>query len=613
MNKHLLFIDFETFWESRKGGYGLRQMSMIEYVRDPRFKAFGMGVCSIDSQPEWISAKNIPMYIDLIADQIGWPNVAVVGHNIKFDGTILKEIYEVVPGQYIDTKGMSKAVLAKSAKSHHLADLAEHFKLQAKGTMKTDGLTELTPEQEAELSEYCLHDVWLCRELYKKLSPGFPENQYAPMHRTVDMFVNPKVILNVPLLQTTAKEEAERRKKIFEEIGIDKKTFASNAKFPELLKARGFEVPTKTSPRTGKVIPALALGDTEFLEMTESENEELRTLCEARIAAKSTLLETRSTKLASIGATGPWPFDVEFSGADQTHRFSGGGGAGGNPQNFTKNSALRRAVEAPRGHSIVVGDFSNIELRIVAYLSKDAGLVQAIEQNTDIYCDFASVFFGRRITKADKAERQFGKVAILGLGYGMGWEKFIKTVRVHTGQTISEADSKKAIELYRTRYAGVPRLWDALDNVIPTIANTETRRSYMDLPVRFAYQSVALPSGLMLRYPNLREELNERGHPEWVYDVYRKKNLEHAKLYGGKLLENISQALAGELCKEAMLKMGDAVTGLVHDEIHVLCKQGLELVTAQKLKRAMSISPAWMPKMRLAAEVHTGKSWGSCK
>jgi DNA polymerase len=667
------------------------------------------------------------------------------------------------------------------------------------------------------------------------------------------MFVNPKLVLNVPLLEKTAKEEGERRANIFKEIGIDKAEFASNVKFPKLLLSKGYEVPTKKSLRTGKDIPALALGDPEFLEMVETENEELKSLCEARIAAKSTLLETRSTKLSAIGKTGLWPFDVEFSGADQTHRFSGGGGAGGNPQNFTRGSALRAAVEVPEGYSLVVGDFCvvpwsqilkadltwvradqlqvgdeligfeealpcrtfkpsfitgkstkvtqcrtvqtsqgpttvsndhmfvvkrrlpaggyhrewvkaidlqigdeiiflgrpwetdtsrdggwlagifdgegwishqkigfgqndgtvldtalqmlddrgfteiyrkknksgcnqilinggrehlrllgmlrpvrlmkkqrtlwenrrtwhnsnnlsatveglsfggirevislqtstktfisdgffshncNIELRIVAYLSKDPGLVQAIEKGIDLYCDFASVFYGRRISKADEVERRFGKCAILGLGYGMGATKFAKTVRLQTGRTLSEEDAKKAVELYRTRYAGVPRLWERLDDSIrlmKTTGHIEPSRAG-----QFVYEAVLLPSGLKIRYPNLRQ-VREGRHTEWVYDVYNKRKFEQRKLYGGKLLENISQALAGELCKEAMLQMGDNVTGLVHDEIHVLCKKGLELQTAQKLKRVMSISPKWLPEIRLDAEVSWGKSWGAAK
>ena len=609
--KKLLFIDFESAYSSKD--YTLKKMSMIEYVRDPRFKAFGFAWASPTGPAQWVAADNIVQSLDFVAREIGWPNVAVVGHNIKFDATILREVYECVPGQFIDTKGMSKAVLGKSVKGHSLADLAEHFGLESQGVMKTDGLRELTAEQEAELATYCIHDVELCRQIHAKLAGSFPASQYEAMHRTVSMFVNSKLNLNVKLLEQTAKEEATRRENIFKEIGIDKAEFASNAKFPKLLQGEGYEVPQKVSPRTGKTIPALALGDPEFLEMAEEGNERLKLLCEARIAAKSTLLETRSAKLSAIGRTGQWPFDVEFSGADQTHRFSGGSGAGGNPQNFTRDSALREAVEAPQGYSLVVGDFSNIELRIVAYLSKDPGLVQAIEAGVDLYCDFASVFYGRKITKSEATERRFGKCAILGLGYGMGAAKFAKTVRLQTGETLTEEQARKAVDLYRTRYGGVPRLWEALDTSIAVLFGEPNMRSVpANLPVRFGKEHIELPSGLRLRYPNLRQVKEER-RVEWVYDVYARRNLEQRKLYGGKLLENISQALAGELCKTAMLEMGENVTGLVHDEIHVLCKHGLELPTAQKLKRVMSVSPSWLPNMKLDAEVGWGKSWGNAK
>lgn len=624
--KHLLFIDFESYYNPADG-YGLRQQSMVEYVRDSRFKAFGMGAAEIDSEIRWYSAEDIGRFLGSYGYQAGgWENVAVVGHNIKFDGLILKEHFSVVPGQYIDTKGMSRAVLGKSIKGHSLANLADYFQLPSKGVMKTEGLSILTTEQETELAEYCQHDVWLCREIYLRLANGFPANQYGVLHRTVDMFINPKTVLNVPLLAKTSREEAARRSKIFELIGIDKKEFSSNIRFPKLLESKGFEVPMKYSPKKkdkeGKPlrIPALALGDIEFLEMVESENEELRALCEARVAAKSTLLETRSGKLASIGGTGAWPFDVEFSGADQTHRFSGGKGAGGNPQNFTRGSALRTAVEAPSGYKLVVGDYANIELRIVAYLSRDPGLVQAIEHGTDIYCDFASVFYGRRITKADKKERQFGKTAILGLGYGMGWKKFKHTVRLQTKETISEENARKAIELYRTRYAGVSALWAILHDKIQSMT-TKDSSTVLGLPVTFEHECIMLPSGLKIRYPNLRQERTtskdeETGRAytriEWVYDVYDKGHLAKRKLYGGKVLENISQALAGELCKESMMQM-DNVTGLVHDEIHVIAKKGLGLIVAQKLKRVMSVPPSWFPNIKLDAEVGVGENWGETK
>ena len=612
-----LFLDFETYFDSSKlVGYDLRKLDIVSYVRDPRFKALGVGIARDKEIAEWFPEH----FIAGLHETKNWNEISLISHNIKFDGFILAERYGIIAGRYIDTLAMSRAVLGKTVKSHSLGSLAEHFGLEQKGHLDTNGKVSLTQEEEKALGEYCIHDVELCRSIYSLLAKNFPENQYGSMDQTIRMFIQPKLQLNVPVLEKAAKEEAFRRENIFKEIGIDKKEFASNIKFPLLLESKGYTVPTKESPRKKDAegnpirIPALALGDTDFLEMLESENEELRTLCEARVAAKSTLLETRATKLASIGRFGAWPFDVEFSGADQTHRFSGGSGAGGNPQNFTRGSALRQSVEAPEGHELVVGDFSAVELRIQAYLSRDPGLVQGFENNQDHYCDFASAFYSKTVTKEDKEERRFGKTAMLGLGYGMGWKKFIRTVRLQTGQKIDEEASRKAVDLYRTRYAQIPALWNKLVAIIPSLADGSLKSVY-GLPVTFRKNEIILPSGLAIRFPNLHQEAQETGmhHIEWVYDIWSKGKLEKRKLYGGKMLENISQGLAGELCKFSMTDMGDLVAGQVHDELICVAKKGLGSIVAAKLKRAMTTSPAWLPTMKLDAEIHTGTNWLQCK
>ncbi len=601
-----LHLDFESYY-STESHYDLKSVSITEYIRDPRFKAFGAGIAFDDKPISWVTGKDL----EICFEYIDWSQVDLIGQNVKFDGAILAWKYGKIPRSYIDTKGMSRAVLGKSIKNHSLATLAEYFKLESKGHLATNNLLTLTPQQEKELADYCIHDVDLERKIYKQLKVDFPTSEYASMDQTIRMFVEPKLELNVALLLETAKNEVKRRETIFKEIGIEKPEFASNKKFPALLIREGYEVPNKISPRTGKTIPALALGDTEFLEMLETNDERLKTLCEARIAAKSTLLETRSTKLARIGTTGKWPFDVEFSGADQTHRFSGGSGAGGNPQNFTRNSALREAVKTSEEYELVVGDFSNIELRLVAYISKDPGLLESIEKGKDIYCDFASAFYGRTITKEDKIERQFGKTAILGLGYGMGSDKFIRTVRTQTGQKINKETAQKAVNLYRIRYNYVQALWHTLNTMIPFMTKKDEKYN-IRLPVQIGFEHLRLPSGLKIRFPNLRQEEKD-GRLEWVYDVWSKNHLEKRKLYGGKVLENIAQGLAGEICKEAMIKLGSNVVGQVHDELHLICRKGTGTLAAQNMKRIMSLSPDWMPEMILDAEVKVGANWGEAK
>lgn len=604
--KNLLFVDFETAYDS-KNKYDLRKMSVLEYVRDPRFNIQGMGFCWENTKPEWVSGEHD--IADTLAP-IDWSDTAIVAHNIKFDGFILKEKFGIQPKMWIDTKGMAKAVLGKSVTSVSLAKLAQHYGFVSKGTLKTDGIKELTSQQEKELAEYCMHDVELCKQIYQKLILGFPADELPFLSMTVDMFVNPQLILNTALLQQTAVAEYEEKKQKLDNLGLPKTIFASNPKFAELLRKEGYIVPMKVSPRTKKQIPALALGDPEFLEMADSEDPILKTLCEARIAVKSTLMETRSIKLAKIGATGKWGFDVDYSGAKQTHRLSGGKNAGGNPQNFTRNSPLREAVQAPEGHKLIVGDFANIELRLQAYLANDPGMIEAIENDRDIYSDFASTFYGRPITKADKAERQFGKCAVLGLGYGMGATKFQRTALLQTGQKISMEEAKKAVTLYRWKYGQIPALWDRLHLEISSMT-IDAKGRYCGLDaIHFEKNALILPSGLKMRYPNLRWD-----NKEWIYDTYEKlvDRTEQKKLYGGKILENICQGLAGELCKEAAIVFFPNVTGLVHDEIHLLVPDRLASEYMLLLKSQMEKSPKWLPKMKLKAEVGMGQTWAGSK
>ena len=238
-------------------------------------------------------------------------------------------------------------------------------------------------------------------------------------------------------------------------------------------------------------------------------------------------------------------------------------------------------------------------------------MIDAIENNVDLYCDFASTFYERTITKKDELERRFGKCAILGLGYGMGAKKFKRTVRLQTGQDISDAEADRAVDLYRSRYTRVPQLWYVLNSYIPLLARDE-EGLFIGLPIRYRKEALILPDGLEMQYPNLRQEEGEKG-PEWIYDIWDKGQLQRRKLYGGKVLENISQALAGILCKDAAQQFGDKVTGLVHDEIHLVERAPFALLTKKKLERVMSMTPNWMPRMKLKAEVGMGKNWLDAK
>ena len=167
-------------------------------------------------------------------------------------------------------------------------------------------------------------------------------------------------------------------------------------------------------------------------------------------------------------------------------------------------ASLRDAICAPEGYNLIVGDFAAIELRLLAWLAKEPKLMGKIINDEDIYADFASLKYGRKITKADKVERQFGKCSILGLGYNMGAKKFKATVKTQTGMDISEDEAWKTVDLYRTTYFNVPKLWEQAHALLPLISPGKVGCIWFAPFIKVRKNALVLPSGLAIKYPNLR-------------------------------------------------------------------------------------------------------------
>ena len=598
-------IDVESYFD-RKIKYDIKSMSITTYIRDSRFWLLGLAYRFLDDEKtHWLAGGHA---VEAWIASVDWRSTVVVAHNCKFDGSILAWRYGVKPYAWVDTVALAKAVLGNNVSGYSLKRLAEYLGLPPKGELSCEGVLHPSAEQLAALGEYCKNDVDICKEIYAKLSPQLPQGQLSAMDWTVRAFIEPRLTLDAAVLWKGVQNEKKRREEIIKASGVDKAILSSNKQFAEHLAAQGICVPTKLSARTGNRIPAFARTDDGLAQLAIDAPD----LYAARIASKSNLLETRGESLLAVAKTGLFPFDVGFSGAVQTHRYSGGSGAGGNPQNFTRNSFLRGAICAPEGYGLVVGDFAAIELRLLAWLAKEPKLMGKIINDEDLYCDFASMKYGRKITKADKAERQFGKGAILGLGYNMGAKKFKVTIKAQTGMDISEDEAWETVNLYRTTYFNVPKLWAHAHDLLPLISSGKIGCLWFAPFIKVKQNALVLPSGLEIKYPNLRQIGDE-----WVYDTYKKVyEAEQTKIYGGKIVENICQALAGELCKEAILRAeyrGLRCVGQVHDEIlSVARNEGIE-EAVEILKECMEHPPIWMPTLKLKAEVSSGKDWNSAK
>jgi DNA polymerase bacteriophage-type len=600
-----LYIDLECYYDT-KIGYDLKSMSMTEFIRDPRFKVHGCG-CMMEGYYKWVPGDKMESVRSL-----PWNEIELIAHNVKFDGGILAWRYSIHPARYFDTVSLSRAILGQNIQSYSLKSVAAYLGLAPKGELGIDGLASLTSEQEAKLIEYNKTDLQLCSLIDAKLRGQFPDGQLGALDWTTRAFINPVLELDVDRLEKMVAKERIKKADIFLKLGIDKEIFSSNKKFEELLHERKIDVPTKPSPRNpAKTVPAFSLTDPGFIALKETHSD----LYEARVAAKSTIVETRGDNLAAIGRTGAFPFDVQFSGAIGTHRYSGGSGAGGNPQNFPRKGDMRRSIIAPSGSMLVVGDFSAIEARIVAWLAKEPKIVSGFLQEDDIYSQFASTVYGRPINKKDNPrERQVGKTCILGLGYNMGAKKFKLRIKQDAGITIDDKEAYRIVNLYRSTYGNIPLLWRNAGNLLPQMVEGNTSFIPFAPFLRLERNAIKLPSGLRIQYPNLRYKSDV---DEWVYDVYKRKyDAEGVKLYGGKIIENICQALAGEICKIAINRAeerGLRVVGQVHDEILVVSPQERAERDINTLMECMQTPISWWPTLRLSAEVHSGKSWAEAK
>lgn len=523
------------------------------------------------------------------------------------------------PHAYMDTVGLAKAVLGGNVANYSLKRLGEYLGLPAKGEISCDGIRNPTPGQLAHLGEYCIVDTDICKGIYEKLMPQFPKSQIFSMDWTIRCFVDPRLQLNRFVLATGVEEEKVRRENIIRASGVDKKVLSSNKQFAQYLVGRGIPVRTKVSGRTGKAIPAFAKTDSG-LDVLKSAYPELY---RARLASTANLLETRGAALLEVAKTGAFPFDISFSGAPQTHRYSGGSGGGGNPQNFTRKSFLRTAVEPPEDWSLIVGDFAAVEARIIAWLAKEPKLMTAFSQDIDVYSDFASVIYGRPINKHDNPdERFFGKEGILGLGYGMGWRKFKDRVKLVLGKDISDEEAKRVVKLYRDTYFNIPKLWDNANNILPLLAEGKIGCLWFAPFIKARKNTLILPSGLPIYYPNLRygdyfDPKSQEHREGWHYDSFDKSGkIEAVGIYGGMVIENICQALAGELCREAIERAEYKqlpCEGQIHDEIMAICPKGREKEAVQVLKAAMEQTPSWLPTIKLKAEVGYGRNWNAAK
>jgi len=625
----IITIDFETFYDQ---DFSLSKLTTEQYVRGDLFEVIGLGIQVGTGQPQWYAGR------DAVADAlstIDFSDKAILCHNTAFDGAILSWHFGVKPKLWLDTLSMARPTHQLTV-GGSLKALATYFGLGAKGTEVLDAkgkrLADFTTGELAQYGEYCKNDVDLTYKLFQKLKVGFPVSELLIIDQTIRMYTEPSIKLDKQLLETHLEEVKAKKRGLLNDLAYNDMGMAnvtdmlmSNAAFADALKRLNVAPPMKVSARTGKETFAFSKTDQAFIDLLEHPDEKVQTLVSARLGIKSTIEETRTERLIGVSDRGYLPILLNYYGA-HTGRFSGGDKL--NLQNLPArgNTTIRRAICAPDNHVLISCDSSQIEARMVAWLAGQDDLVQAFADNRDVYSEFASEVYGRPITKADKVERFVGKTCILGLGYGMGAEKFRRTLEI--GQAgvnviIDLAEAQRIVHLYRSKNFKIVALWKLLDRALGGILARQS--GVVAKNITYDADGIRLPNGFYIRYPALRKDVNNysyiadaRSFRAAVKNrvmsgaVEKEAKVNWVSVYGGKATENLIQAMARIVIADQMTVIGQKyhVAFQVHDEIIIVAPEANGAEAQAELERVMSTPPKWAPDLPVACESGMAKNYG---
>lgn len=606
---NIIALDFETYYDKE---YSLSKITTEEYVRSELFEAIGVGVQVNDEPTVWFSGDHQQTYDWL--HEFDWQNSFLLAHNAVFDASILSWRFDIYPKGILDTLSMARAWHGVDV-GGSLAFLAEKYQLGKKGTEVVNALgkrrADFSPDELKAYSGYCINDVNLTRALFDILIQNFPTKELKVIDTTIKMFTEPTLELDLPLLEQHLENVKAKKEQLLEMAAANRDDLMSNDKFAELLKKLGVEPPVKISAKTGKEAWAFAKTDEAFKELANHPDPRVQILVGARLGNKTTLEETRTQRFIDIAKRGCMPVPLKYYAA---HTGRWGGDDKVNLQNLPSRgqnaNKLKRAIRAPEGFVIIDSDSSQIEARVLAWLAEQNDLVEAFEKGEDVYKIMASAIYGKPVEEISKDERFVGKTTILGAGYGMGAAKFAAQLKV-LGTEVEEAECKRIIDVYRSTYAKIPELWSSAQRCLEAIIQKQSASLGREGVLTFdpLEQGFMLPNKLWLRYEGLHKVTTD-GKTQYEYPTRKGAT----KTYGGKVIENLCQAIARCVIAEQMTLIAKRykVVLTVHDAVACIAPKKEAEEAKAYVEQCMRNRPQWCIDLPLNCEAGYGESYGDC-
>ena len=664
-----LTLDFETYYDKE---INLKKMTTQAYVMHPQMEVLMVSAKFNEDPVQVIDGEQIPAFFATV----DWSNTAVIAHNAVFDGSILYWRYGVRPAMLIDTMSMAQALgvptIAGSASLATCIRLLQEagYAVPPKGTEVLDALgkrrADFTPQQWTAYREYCKNDTDITWFLFKVLRQYLTDEEMRFQDIILRCYTEPRLTVDLPTVEYELNRcrtyKSEQLAEVCKMFGTTQDNLSallrSNDKFAEVLRSIGgvtegeaeqgksgtFIIPTKVSEKTGKTTWAFGKTDVAFKELCEHEDPKVQAVCQARLAAKSSIDETRCLKFLEYGSYGFLPMGYKIGGA-HTNRMSGGSAGSANMQNLPsgrregQSDLLRRSIIA-QGNSVIVNyDASQIECRVLAYVANQTDVLGVFASGGDVYSFAASkihgipyqeIVDGRKSSDPETAHkysmmRQYGKTATLALGYGQGAQGFQKYALVNTGINMTMDESATTVRAWRDANGFITSFWRMCDQALATmVAGGQMYFGGADGKMFFAdgnryifgrkVAGIRMPNGLWLNYPNLSADFTNPRRPQYFYDKcgYNGKPLK-TKVYSGLVAENITQALAFAVMKTQAVWIAQyyPIVMNTHDEWCIVVPREQAEVAADYMHRCMCTAPDYIQGIPLASEGGWAQSYGA--
>ncbi len=562
-------------------------------------------------------------------------NELVVAHNVPFDRTMLAtKGIERPLSQWHCTQAQALAhslpgALGKLSEIYNLGDSAKDkagralIQLFCKPRPKTSKIRRATrdthPAEWQQFLDYAGQDIVAMRELYKKL----PRWNLTATERDawmLNMTINERGLFIDQDLATAAIATCERAKAVLqgrtEEVTGTDLSVQQTAQLKALLKAYGVDLPNMQASTLER-----RLEDPDLPEPVKE-------LIQIRLETVQTSNAKWPKLLSSVSSDGRLRFTSQFCGASRTGRDSGRifqplnlprppkylkgdkvfveaikrGMAElvyDNPMEVT-SAALRGALVAPPGRKLVVADLNAIEGRVAAWVAGEQWKLDAYALGEDLYVLSYAQSFGKRPEDVTPDERQIGKVEELALGFG-GAAGAFGTMSAAYGVSLSDERVAEVVKAWRAANPKIVSFWWALEDAVKAVTTTtDGQRELGPLTIKKqgSWLRIILPSGRSLSYAQPKIE---DGQFTYMGLHHYTRKWERISSYGGKLFENVVQAIARDVLVEGMReaeRVGYEIVLTVYDEVVAECDVDAALPA---LTDVLSTVPDWAPDLPLAA------------